>query len=321
MRVVSTQQSVFLSLGRYHCQCTISPRGYHPPSSQCFYHWVDTTVSVLLVHEAIIHLVFSVSITGSIPLLEYYQSTRVSSAQQSVLLSLDRHHCQCTISPRGYHPPSIQCFYHWVDTTASVLLVHEGIIRPVVSVSITGSIPLLVYYYSTRVSSTQQSVFLSLGRYHCQCTISTKGYHLPNSQCFYHWVDTTVSVLLVHEGIIRPVVSVSIIGSIPLLVYYQSTRLSSTQQSVFLSLGRYHCQRTIGPRGYHRPSSQFFYHWVYTTTRVLLVHEGIIRLVFSVHITGSIPLLVYYLSTWLSSAKQSVFLSLGRYHCQCTISP
>ena len=229
MRVVSTQQSVFLSLGRYHCQCTISPRGYHPHSSQCFYHWVDATASVLLVHEGINRPVVSVFITGSIPLLVYYQSTRVSSTQQSVFLSLGRYHCQCTISPRGYHPPSSQCFYHWVDTTVSVLLVHEGIICPVVSVSIIGSIPLLVYYQFTRLSSTQQSVFLSLGRYHCYCTIVPRGYHRPSSQCFYHWVDTTVSLLLVHEGIIRLVVSVYITGSIPLLVYYQSTRVSSAQ--------------------------------------------------------------------------------------------
>ena len=292
MRVSSAHQSVFLSLGRYHCQCTISPRGYHPPSSQCFYQWVDTTVSLQLVHKGIIHPVVSVSITGSIPLLVYYQSMRVLSAQQSVFLSLGRYHCQCAISPRGYHPHSSQCFYHWVDATASVLLVHEGIIRPVVSVFITGSIPLLVYYQSTRLSSAQQSVFLPLGRCHCQCTISPRGYHPPSSQCLYYWVDTTASVLLVHEGIIRPVISVSITGSIPLLVYYQSMRVVSTQQSVFLSLGRYHCQCTISPRGYHPPSSQCFYHWVDTTVSVLLVHEGIISPVVSVSITGSIPLLV-----------------------------
>jgi len=27
---------LFLSLCRYHCWWTISPRGYHPPCSQCF---------------------------------------------------------------------------------------------------------------------------------------------------------------------------------------------------------------------------------------------------------------------------------------------
>ena len=321
MRVSSAHQSVFLSLGRYHCQCTISPRGYHPPSSQCFYHWVDTTASVLLFNEGIIHPVVSVSITGSIPLLVYYQYKRVSSAQQSVFLSLGRYHCQCIISPRGYHPPSSQCFYHWVDTTASVLLVHEAIIHPVVSVSITGSIPLLAYYWSTRLSSTQQSVFLSLGLYHYQSTISPRGYHPPSIQCSYHWVDTTASVLFVHVVIIRQVVSVSITGSIPLLVYYQSMRVSFAHQSVFLSLRRYHCQCTISPRRYHSPSSQCFYHWVDTTVSLLLVHEGIIHPVVSVFITGSIPLLVQYQSTRASYAQQSVFLSLGRYHCQCTISP
>ena len=62
-----------------------------------------------------------------------------------------------------YHPPSSQCFYHWVDTSAGGLLVPDGItllvanasaltwfiiyiILPVVNVSITGSIPLLVDY-------------------------------------------------------------------------------------------------------------------------------------------------------------------------------
>jgi hypothetical protein len=37
------------------------------------------------------------------------------------------------------------------------------------------------------------------------------GYHPPNSQCFYHYVDTySVGGLLVLEGIIRPLVNVSI---------------------------------------------------------------------------------------------------------------
>ena len=43
---------------------------------------------------------------------------------------------------------------------------------------------------------------------------------MPSSQCFYHWVITSVGGLLVPEGIMRPVVSVSITGSIPLLVDY-----------------------------------------------------------------------------------------------------
>jgi hypothetical protein len=40
------------------------------------------------------------------------------------------------ISPRWYHPPSSQFFYHWVDRSAGGLLVPGGIIRPVVSSSI-----------------------------------------------------------------------------------------------------------------------------------------------------------------------------------------
>jgi hypothetical protein len=63
-----------------------------------------------------------------------------------LFLSLGRYHCWWTISFRGYHPPSSQCFYHWVDTTAGELLVSEGITRPAISASITGSIPLLVDY-------------------------------------------------------------------------------------------------------------------------------------------------------------------------------
>ena len=41
---------------------------------------------------------------------------------------------------------SSQCFHHWVDTSAAGLLVPECILCPVVSVSITGLIPLLVDY-------------------------------------------------------------------------------------------------------------------------------------------------------------------------------
>jgi hypothetical protein len=52
-----------------------------------------------------------------------------------LLQSLGRYLCWWTICLRGYHPPSSQCFYHWVDTTASVLLIQKGIICPTVSVS------------------------------------------------------------------------------------------------------------------------------------------------------------------------------------------
>jgi len=63
-----------------------------------------------------------------------------------VLLSLSRYHCWWTIGPREYHPPSSQCYYHWVDTTAGGLLVPESIILLVVNVTITESIPLLMDY-------------------------------------------------------------------------------------------------------------------------------------------------------------------------------
>ena len=45
---------------------------YHQPSSQWFYHWVDTFDGGLLVPECIISLVVSGSITGSIPLMVDY---------------------------------------------------------------------------------------------------------------------------------------------------------------------------------------------------------------------------------------------------------
>ena len=101
-----------------------------------------------------------ITITVSIPLLVDSQSPRVSSAQQSVLLSLCRYLCWWTLSPRGYHQLSSQCYYHCVDTSAGGHLVPEGIIRSVVSVTITVSIPLLVDYSSSRVSSAQYSQYV-----------------------------------------------------------------------------------------------------------------------------------------------------------------
>jgi nitrate reductase NapE component len=47
----------------------------------------------------------------------------------------------------------------------STLLFLKGLIFPVVSKTLTGSIPLVVDYYSSRVSSSQSSVKHSLGRY------------------------------------------------------------------------------------------------------------------------------------------------------------
>jgi hypothetical protein len=137
-----------------------------------------------------------------------------------VLLSLGRYLCWWTIIARWYHPPSSQCYYHLVDTSTGGLLLYDGIIRPVVSVTITWSIPLLVDYYCTMVSSAQYSVLLSLGRYLYWWTISPRWYHPPSSQCYYHLVDTSTDGLLLHDGIIRPVVSVTITWSIPLLVDY-----------------------------------------------------------------------------------------------------
>ena len=153
------------------------------------------------------------------------------------LLSRGRYLCWRTISPRCYHTPSSQCFYHWVDISAGGLLVPDVIIHPVVSVSITVSISLLVDYYSPMLSYTQQSVFLSLGRYLCWWTITPRCYHTPSSQCFYHVVDISAGGLLLPDVIIHLVVSASITRSISLLMDYQFPMVSYTQQSV---LGHLH---------------------------------------------------------------------------------
>ena len=314
------QQSVFLSLDRHLCWWTISHREYHPSSCQCYYHWIDTSAGELLVTESIIRPVVSGSITGSTPLLLNYQSQRVSFVQQSVLLSLDRYLCWWTISHREYHPSSCQCYYHWIDTSAGGLLVTESIIRPVVSVTTTGSTPLLVNYQSQRVSSVQQSVFLSLDRHLCWWTISHREYHPSSCQCYYHWIDTSAGGLLVTESIIRPVVSVTTTGSTPLLVNYQSQRVSFVQLSVLLPLDRHLCWWTISHREYHPSCCQCFYHGVDTSAGGLLVTESINRPVFSVTTTGSTPLLVEYQSQRVSSVQQSMFLSLDRHLCRWTIS-
>ena len=318
--IILSSCQCLLPLDRHLCWWTISHREYHPSSCQCYYHWIDTSAGGLLVTESIIRPVVSVTTTGSTPLLVDYQSQRVSSVQLSVLLPLDRHLCWWTISHREYHPSSCQCYYHWIDTSAGGLLVTESIIRPVVSVTTTGSTPLLLDYQSQRVSSVQQSVFLSLDRHLCWWTISHREYHPSSCQCYYHWIDTSAGGLLVTESIIRPVVSVTTTGSTPLLLDYQSQRVSSVQLSVFLSLDRHLCWWTISHREYHPSSCQCYYHWIDTSAGGLLVTESIIRPVVSVTITGSTPLLVDYQSQRVSSVQLSVLLPLDR-HLSCwTIS-
>ena len=211
---------MFLSLGRYLCWWTINPRGYHPPSIHCFYHWDDTSAGGLLIPEGIIRQVFIVS-------------------------SLGRYLCWWTINPRGYHPPCSHCFYHWVDTSAGGLLIPEGIIRQVFIVSITAVdtsaggilIPEGIIRQVFIVSSLGRyrswwtinprgyhppsiHCFYHCGRYLCWWTINHRGYHPPSSHCFYHWDDTSAGGLLIPEGIICQVVIVSITGAIPLLVDY-----------------------------------------------------------------------------------------------------
>ena len=291
----------------------------HPSSCQFYYHWIETAVG-LLVTESVIHPVVSFTTTGSTPLLVDYQSQQVSFVQLSVFLSLDRHLCWWTISHREYHPSSCQSYYHWIDTSAGGLLVTDSIIRPVVNVTSAGSTPLLVDYQSQRVSFVQKSVLLSLNRHLCCWTISHREYHPSCCQCYYHWINTSAGGLLVTESIIRPVVSVSITGSTSLLVDYQSQRVSSVQQSVFLSLDRHLCWWTISHREYHPSSCQCYHRWFDTSAGGLLVTEINIRLVFNVTTTGSTPLLVDYQSQRISSVQLSVLLLLVRHLCWWTIS-
>ena len=60
---------LLLSLGYTSVGGLLVPKGYHPPSSQCYYHWVDTSVGGLSDPKGITHLAVSVTITGLIPLL------------------------------------------------------------------------------------------------------------------------------------------------------------------------------------------------------------------------------------------------------------
>jgi hypothetical protein len=64
------------------------------------------------------------------------------------------------ITHQQLYRPSDSNTDYWVDDTSgnnnpSAPVFPEGIIHPVVSVTITGSIPLLMNYYSPEVSSTQ----------------------------------------------------------------------------------------------------------------------------------------------------------------------
>jgi hypothetical protein len=176
---------LFLSLARYFCWWTFSPRVYHPPSSLC----LDTAMVYLI--------------------------------SPFLLLSLCRYLCWWTFSPRVYHPPVVCVwtlpwyiwylrfyYYHCVDTSVGELLVPECIIHQVVCVWDTD----MVYLIST-------FLLLSLCRYLCWWTFSLRVYHPPSSLC----LDTA-------------------------MVYLISMLL-------LLSLARYFCWWTFSPRVYHPPSS------------------------------------------------------------------
>jgi hypothetical protein len=128
--------------------------------------------------------------------------------------------CWRTISTRGYHPPSIQCWHGYcVDTSAGELLVPGDIIHTVCNTAmVIVSIPLLGDNYYPGVSSTQYSVLAwLLCRYLCWRTISTRGYHPPSIQYWHGYcVDTSAGGLLVPGDIIHTVFNTGmVIVSIP----------------------------------------------------------------------------------------------------------
>jgi hypothetical protein len=167
---------VFLSLSRYICWWPTIPRGYHSPSSQCFYHWVDTSADGLLVPESIIRPV----------------------------VKLGRYICWWTIIPRGYQPPSNQCFYHSIADVSTQwykhwllggwyprgIMVNQQRCRP--------SDRNTDYWADDILLFTEGNIrpVDTLGRYICWWTIIPRGYHPPSSQCFYHSVDTFAGGLL-----------------------------------------------------------------------------------------------------------------------------
>ena len=90
---------VLLSLGRYHCWLTISPRGYHSPSSQCLRYHCWLTISPRGYHSPNNQcLRYHCWLTIS---LRWYHSPNSQCL---------RYHCWLTISPRRYHSPSSQYF-------------------------------------------------------------------------------------------------------------------------------------------------------------------------------------------------------------------
>jgi hypothetical protein len=93
---------VFLSLGRYLCWWTISPLEYHLPSSQCYYHWVDTSAGGILV-----------PLEYHLPSSQCYYHW-VDTSAGGILVPLD------------YHLPSSQCYYHLVDTSSVIETLTTG---------------------------------------------------------------------------------------------------------------------------------------------------------------------------------------------------
>jgi hypothetical protein len=109
-----------------------------------------------------------------------------------VLLSLGRHLCWWSISPKGYHPPKVSTdrlyYYPWVDTSAGGVLVQTGKIHPKVSTD-------RFYYYHWVVTSAG-GVLVQRGIIHPK--VSTDRFY------YYHWVDTSAGGVLVQRGIIHP---------------------------------------------------------------------------------------------------------------------
>jgi hypothetical protein len=127
--------------------------------------------------------------------------------------------------------------HHWVDTSAGRLLVPEGIIRQVVSVSVlTLCIIYLRVYHWIDISASRLLVPEGIIRSVVSVSVLTLCIIFLR---VYHWVDTSAGRLLLPECIIRPVVSVSVLTLciIYLRVYHWvggidpviNTQISNTQ--------------------------------------------------------------------------------------------
>ena len=105
-----------------------------------------------------------------------------------VLLSLGRHLCWWSISPKGYHPPKSQ---HW-----QIVLLSLGRHLCWWSISPKG--------YHPPKSQHWQILLLSLGRHLCWWSISPKGYHPPKKSVLTWFIRYIIMIEINHPKTCTP---------------------------------------------------------------------------------------------------------------------